>query len=1764
MRYVTWGSQNIASSLRKKGPEYATLGETITYTFIISNTESTEMIHFTLEDDLPDATTFVENSLKVNGVPVSGDPSAAGGVDLGNLNPGVSTVTFDVVITTVPKPNRMQNAGIGIYLHQCNIGCPSCERSLKSNVVVTTVNYGGLEGVKAVDKDYAKIADTLDYTIVLTNTGNMSINQIILIDTIPEGTSLIPGTLTQDGVPISGSPNPPGIILPATIEMDEVSTINFSVTVESLPTDGMAKNNATLNFFFVQDARGRVNANPDAPSSAQGTISTNTVITMINEAIIDNGQGFLKSVNTDFAEVGDRLIYMLTVQNTGNAPAENVVITDTIPEGAVFVTDSVMVNGIGQPGVDPELTGINLGTLAPSQLAIITFDIIVTTLPVPNRVANDATASFDYLLNPSDPKSMILGTGNSNEVVTTINKIPSTLTKLAPHYAGVGETITYTFVVDNNTQMDMSTFVLYDTIPDFTKFVEGSLTVNGVAQAGNPSWPTGVTIGDLGKGMSTITFDVAMTTIPTKGVLSNAGTGIYLYQCGGTIPSCARSLNSNTVATTINNGSLIAGKAVDKAFAKLGDTLVYTIVAANTGNITIDKVIFIDTIPDGTSLVPNTFTQDGMPITGSPNPPGVQLPSAIVAGGISTITFNVSIDQVPEAFKITNDATLDYFYTINPIGGGTQEGTASTNTVATMINEAIIDNGNGFLKEVNTTFAEVGDKLIYEFTVQNVGNATANNVVITDTIPTGAAFVTDSVVVNGVTQPGVDPQLTGIKLGTLAPNQVASIGFEVIVPMVPDPNVIANDATANFDYLLDPTDPTSTIPGTGNSNEVVTTINNVPSTLTKLAANYVGVTDTITYTLVVNNNTKAVMTGFVLYDTIPDFTVFLADSLMVNGVAQAGNPSWPDGVNLGDLGMGINTINFDVRMTTLPANGVVSNAATGTYLYQCVGTVPTCTRNLNSNTVTTTINNGNLLANKIVNKTFAKVGDTLTYTIVASNTGNITIDKVVFIDTIPDGTSLIPNTFTQDGVAIVGLPNPPGVQLPTPIVAGTVSTITFDVSIDSIPTNHLITNDATLDYFYVIDPIEGTIQEGTVSTNTVETQVNEAIIDNGQGFTKTVTTHLAQVGDTLMYTLSVQNTGNVTANNVVVTDTLPIGTAFIVGSILLDGVSVPQGNPQFTGVKIGDVPPGQLHTITFMVFVASIPNLIVVENDATVNFDYLLDPTDPLSDVPGMGNSNTVLTDIKGGGSTLTKTAPSFAAAGDTVTYTFVVANNNLDTMFDFVLFDSIPSSTTFIDGSVTLNGVAQSGNPSVPTGVSLGDLEQGVSTITFAVKVNTGSDIAPLVNTGLASYFYVPGCTICQRSLQSNTVVTTINFAAATATKDGQVVRIGALSNINYTVVLKNTGNVSLSQIQFIDTIPQGTLYVPDSLTQDGVPVGVDPNPPGALLPTDVAPGATSTITFAVTVDPNTASTDITNDATVQYQYITDPSNPTPLQGAIQTNTATNRLSPPRINNLDDGFVKSVSTIQAQFGDTITYVCVLQNTGDIAASNVVFLDTSPDGVSFIQGSVTVNGVIVPGVNPGTTGVNLGNMAPGLPVTIAFSVLVITTPDPNPMGNTGTVTFDYIIDPTTIGKGSGTSNTVLTTIGPVGVNPSKLVDKAIAKVGETLTYTIVVDYKGKIEINNVILTDAIPEPMEFIPGTFSIDGITYPNANPSPPHGVNLGNFVTVGVHTASFQVMVVTVPAAGYAVNGAVVNYSFTIDPDQPNSEVRTYVTNSVATLIN
>ena len=373
-------------------------------------------------------------------------------------------------------------------------------------------------------------------------------------------------------------------------------------------------------------------------------------------------------------------------------------------------------------------------------------------------------------------------------------------------------------------------------------------------------------------------------------------------------------------------------------------------------------------------------------------------------------------------------------------------------------------------KTVDKESVKIGDTLTYTISVKNNGDKVAK-AIIYDNVPEG------TVLLNKDNNEDENTKKLTWRV-TVEPGETENVEFTVRVKA--EKGTIKNSAIVNGKT----------------TNETETGIINITGKK-EVNTSEAKVGDTLTYTIKLTNNGNADGTVTVT-DEIPAGTTLVEKSITNNGVESNGTITWTDvEVKAGDTV----EVSFKVTINSDTKTSVTNKAVID-------GNKPT-------EEVETKV--ANITGTKTVDKTETKVGDTLTYTITLTNSGNAD-GMVTVTDEIPTGTTLVADSITANGS--YNEENKTITWTDVKVEAGKTAEVSFKATINS-DTKTSVTNKAVID--------------GNKPTEEVETKVA-----NITG-TKTVDKTEAKVGDTLTYTIALTNNGNADGT-VTVTDEIPTGT----------------------------------------------------------------------------------------------------------------------------------------------------------------------------------------------------------------------------------------------------------------------------------------------------------------------------------------------------------------------------------------------------------------------------------------------------------------------------------------------------------------------------------------------------------------------------------------------------------------------------------------------
>ncbi|KKC49032.1 hypothetical protein VE23_21205 [Paenibacillus sp. D9] len=871
----------------------AVIGDIVTYTLTVQNTGVVNASNVQVFDTIDETSAaFVPNSVTLNGVPVPGATPETG-VTVGLLTPGATAViTFRYQVTAVPFGGTIDDQGNVAYTYQPTPDSPLISTSVPSNIVHIPVFSPVVGLVKSGVPESVFIGNPVTYTLNVSNTGNIAAN-VTITDPTPAGSSFVPGSMTVGGVAVPGASPVTGIPI-GVLDPGASAVVTFQVLVTSEPPGGNLVNQSTAAFTYQP---------PDGRMLTGSTPSNQVVIPVLNPIDTPNVP-VVKSADAASGIVGEVITFTIVSTNNSVAGILNAVLTDTVPAGYAFVAGSATVNGVPQPAADP-ITGFAIGTLAIGASATVSFQLMITSVPVPPVLTNTASLQYDFLGNPySTP---------SNPVDVTVLQPVIVPLKRANAFGGaVGQTITYSVTVTNSGNVAAITTVA-DSLNPYSAFVAGSVFVNGISvPAASPL--TGIVIGSIAPGESVVvSYDVVLTASPPTGVYDNQAVAAFTFQSPSGLTGSG-STPSNVVQIVENDGDVTIAKSGSETFGIVGDIVTFTLTISSASALPVTDVIVSDNSTPGSIFVPGSVTVGGAPSAGNINA-GVGI-ETLAPGQTVIVTFQEEIVSLPEPGYNVND-----FATITFVLGGTtriSQSNIATVTIAQPVISAV--------KSAAEPYVFVGDEVHYQTVVTNTGSFNAE-LTWFHLLPPGSVFVENSLTLNGMPVPG-ENMLTGAFIGTVEANSTAFITFKLKVVSYPPAGQLLNQGNLVFSFTF-PNGRSFTL--NQKTNPVVVPVLALSTLAKSVSASSVAVGNSVAFYLTVSNPNIAPLQNVVLTDAIPSGLSYVPGSLSLNGTPLP-NTSNLSRLSIGTVpAQGSSVIRFLANADFAPLNPVVVNTASFSY-----------------------------------------------------------------------------------------------------------------------------------------------------------------------------------------------------------------------------------------------------------------------------------------------------------------------------------------------------------------------------------------------------------------------------------------------------------------------------------------------------------------------------------------------------------------------------------------------------------------------------------------------------------------------------------------------------------------------------------------------------------------------------------------------------------------------------------------------------------------
>jgi len=1389
--------------------------------------------------------------------------------------------------------------------------------------------------------------DLITYTLTISNQGQATGDELVITDVIPTGTSLYTYTFSKSdgGSAVTTAPSPlPG----ATGNL--VWTVNQLAAISPFVTN----NHSAITLTVV------LSVTPDIPAAS---LLTNQVL-LTYDSQVGTGRagvqrtysggshsatvqtvsppGILKARSPLTATIGQYVFYTLTVPSTPiTAALHTITVTDQLPANLALVGAPAITGGVGGTDLSAgDVMTVTFTRIEASAQATIAYTGVVRNIAAnQDGVVVTNTGRLAWQDGVGAPQTPLTATATFTvvEPLLAISKVASPSSGLE-----TGNEVTYTITISHAAASKVPAYdlVVQDVIPDVLTYKPGSLQAPGAAatfessqqiSATYTALPLGaslvltyvVTVDQAAQASSLITNTaiVSHTSMPGDNPNERTGNGI-----------APNDYYTNTGAP-IRTLDLSVGKALveDRRYT-IGEAITYTISVVVPA-LSVRRLTLTDTVPAGLRYDPTaSFLSLSAPIA----LPSYTITQAPIGGGTgdTTSTFTLAFDDavtntassaitIALTFRLivadvaasnhgdakVNTATLTY---------SNADGTAQTaiaSAPAVTLTEPLL-----VIEKIATTTGRAGDTVFYDLRIYHAATSTvpAYNVAVTDIVPSGVSYVSGSwmqtagptaVTLNDLAAPQLTASWSVIPTSIVQTNPLRLRFNGVLSSTLPPGTQITNTITGTWTSLLD--DPFGDRrDGSGGVDDYRTTgqaaVELSQVTIAKTGPLTVTAGSVISYQITALNYSASPAQNAIITDTMP----FQVTSGITATFSVPGGASGVCSVTPAVSGAGVICYLGDI-----PGAATASVIVTGTV----DADTPLAADLTNRATFEAVMEGGILTSGEAAFETevytvadvglrktgpsSVTAGQTVSYTIVLSNTGPSTARTVDMKELLPAGVTYSSGSTTQ-GACVSGICQLGDVavgQTITMVVTGTVGSNVTGT----------ITNTAQV----FADTADTNATNNTSSaSSTVNTSTQLQIVKNDL-------TDPVYAGDTYFY-------------EIVITDALPSQVSYVGGS--------PDACIH-SGAASGGVVTCTIGTLAAG---ASRDYLLNVRLDSGVLTGTIgtntVRVTTTTSLAAGSVISHTELTTYwaKTGGLTdlvLAKTvSPATAVAGSgRVTYTVVVTNSGPSVATAVQVVDALPREFDFVSASVAGGTTGAACNSGVTCDLQSLNVGQRV---TITIVADVPSNVA--ANT------YTNTATVSSANLESNTANNTAN-AAVTVTQNA-VLAVRKVANpttatagqsLGYTILVTNTGPSDAASVTVSETLPSGFSLGSVVPSQGGCTAFP------CNLGTIVA-GGNATINLYGTV-----STSVTGALT----------NTVSVTSTTAGSSATFTLTTPISGTADLALVKA-ATATAQPGGTITYTLTVYNLGPSQAQSVRITDTLPVSVTFGSASADCtesNGVVV-------------------------------------------------------------------------------------------------------------------------------------------------------------------------------------------------------------
>lgn len=252
--------------------------------------------------------------------------------------------------------------------------------------------------IKTSSVTNAVLGEIITYNLMVKNNGTVDVKNVLITDLLNPALEFIDNSVRINNIS-SPSDNITSGVEITKIIVGAIYNITFDAKVLGI---GSVSNQAKGSYYYLGGAN-----NNEQYGSAISNI--NTVL------IEDVSLNINKSVNKDFAVLGDIVNYTIILHNNGNLDVNNVFIVDNISKNLAIIDGTIAIDGIVVNNADLN-KGINIGAIKKGEIKKITYSAKVVGIACNGKIANAVKANYAYNLSDGS-LGKGFAQGNGNEIV---------------------------------------------------------------------------------------------------------------------------------------------------------------------------------------------------------------------------------------------------------------------------------------------------------------------------------------------------------------------------------------------------------------------------------------------------------------------------------------------------------------------------------------------------------------------------------------------------------------------------------------------------------------------------------------------------------------------------------------------------------------------------------------------------------------------------------------------------------------------------------------------------------------------------------------------------------------------------------------------------------------------------------------------------------------------------------------------------------------------------------------------------------------------------------------------------------------------------------------------------------------------------------------------------------------------------------------------------------------------------------------------------